>query len=291
MNTQHTSVFLKETLDFFEGRPLKIVVDATLGGAGHAKALLKAHPEIERFIAIDKDTKALERAESTLFEWKNKVELHNKSYADIAKILGARKASAIIADLGISSDQLEDASLGISFKGDAPLDMRMDKNSSLTAEIILKTYSEKELSRIFFEYGEERRAKKLAEIIVLRRREEKIKTTKQLKSILAPFFPARTGTMKSPFTKIFQALRIETNQELKDLETFLPSAFSSLEEKGRLVVLTFHSLEDRAVKEFYKSCSKEEGLILTKKPLVPTAQEINENYRSRSAKLRALERL
>lgn len=290
MTTQHVSVFLQEILTAFDAQPLKVVVDGTLGGAGHAKALLEEHPSIRRFIAIDKDFEAIERAKITLKPWLDVVEFHQCSFKEIDTLLQGEKADAILADLGISSDQLEDFR-GISFKGDAPLDMRMDRNQDLTAAEIIATYSEKDLAYILEAYGEERRAKKLAKVIVARRKEKRIETTKELKVILAPFFPPKKGQRRSPLTQVFQALRIETNRELADLEDFLPKAVNCLSKRGRLAIITFHSLEDRIVKTHFKSYSKEEALILTKKPILPSQEELQINHRARSAKLRLLEKV
>lgn len=285
----HTPVLLQEVLKVFEGIELKVFFEGTVGAGGHARALLEAHPEIERYLACDRDPVALESASSTLSPWKGKVEWIRGSYADLESFLNARgmgEVDGFFIDVGVSSMQLNTQERGFSFRGDAPLDMRMDPDSDLTAEKIVNELSETELARIFFEYGEERRSRQIARAIVTARKKKKIHTTNELVQIVKP---VATWGKLHPATLVFQALRIAVNRELEQLQKGLDAAISCLRPQGRLAAISFHSLEDRIVKHTLLG-AKERLAILTKKPIGPTPEEVRRNPRSRSAKLRAAEK-
>lgn len=290
MNQPHKPVLLREVLKVFEGKSLRLFFDGTLGAAGHASALLEAHPEIERYIGCDRDPTALELAGAALKPWGEKVELVRGAYAELPRILKEKNISCIdgfLIDVGVSSMQLDQRERGFSFMGDAPLDMRMDPEGELTAEEIVNRYSEAELARILFEYGEERRSRQVAKAIVDARRKKKIRTTKELVEIIKPV--ATRGRLH-PATLVFQALRIVVNDELGQLEKGLKGAIQHTSPGGRIAAISFHSLEDRIVKNVFRD-AREEVLILTKKPIGPSAEEMRANPRSRSAKLRAAERI
>jgi 16S rRNA (cytosine1402-N4)-methyltransferase len=277
---------MREVLDVFEGRPLCVFFDGTLGAGGHARAILEAHPEIERYIACDRDPRAHELALKNLEPWREKVEFCRGSYAEmIGKVKGC--VDGFLIDIGVSSMQLDERERGFSFMGDAPLDMRMDPEGELTAEEIVNRYSEKELARIIFEYGEERRSRQVAKVIVEARRKRRIRTTAELVEIIKPV--ATKGRLH-PATLTFQALRIAVNDELGQLQKGIDTAIQKLCVGGRMAVISFHSLEDRIVKNSLRD-QKEILKVLTKKPIGPSAEEIRTNPRSRSAKLRAGEKL
>jgi 16S rRNA (cytosine1402-N4)-methyltransferase len=286
---KHIPVLLSEVLSVFEGRELRTFFDGTVGAGGHASALLEAHPEIERYLGCDRDPVALELAKSRLAPWGEKVELIRGSYADLPRILREKKGSPLdgfLIDVGVSSMQLDDVERGFSFRGNAPLDMRMDPEGELTAEEIVNRFSEKELARIFFEYGEERRSRQVAKAIVEARRKRRIRTTEELVAIVSPV--ATKGKLH-PATLVFQALRIVVNDELGQLERGIRAAMEQMAPGGRIAVISFHSLEDRIVKNQLRS-DRAGWKVLTKKPIGPTAEESRINPRSRSAKLRAAEK-
>jgi len=292
MILKHIPVLLKETLDVFSSRAIKTFVDTTVGGGGHARAILESHPEIERYLAIDCDEKTLSQTMRTLFPWQEKITAIHDNFVnldDILKSQNVEAADAILCDLGTSMMQLKSETRGFSFSHDAPLDMRMDTiNQTLTAKDIINTFSERELGEIFRNFGEERYWRKAASIIVNARRKHKIETTKDLEKL---FSWRRSPKGKHPLTRIFQALRIAVNEELDNLDAFLPQAFHNLANKGRLAVISFHSLEDRKVKWFFKDLAQEKKAeILTKKPVQASLDEKRNNPPSRSAKLRAIEK-
>lgn len=285
----HISVLLQEVLQIFEGKSLSVFFDGTLGAGGHARAILEAHPEIERYIGCDRDPKALAIARKVLEPWGEKVELVRSDYADLPRVLKEKKVSSIdgfLIDVGVSSMQLDERERGFSFLGDAPLDMRMDPEGELTAAEIVNRYSEKELARIFFEYGEERRSRQVARAIVEARKKKKFRTTAELVQVIKPV--ATKGKLH-PATLVFQALRIVVNDELGQLQRGIAVAMERLSPGGRMAVISFHSLEDRIVKNAFRD-AKGIVKILTKKPVGPTAKEMRENPRSRSAKLRAAQK-
>lgn len=280
---KHKPVLLREILEAFAGQNLKTFFDGTLGAGGHAKVLLEAHPEIKRYIGCDKDPRAHALAKEVLGE---KVEFVRGSFAEMLAELECCVDGCLL-DVGVSSMQFDEKERGFSFMGEAPLDMRMDPEGELTAERIVNRYPEKELARIFFEYGEETRSRPIAKAIVEARRRRPIRTTKELVDIVAPI--ARRGKLH-PATLVFQALRIEVNDELGQLERGLKKGIEKLCPGGRIAVISFHSLEDRLVKNIFRD-GKDQLKILTKKPIVPSLDEIRANPRSRSAKLRVAEKV
>lgn len=283
---KHVPVLMREVLDVFADKKLSVFFDGTLGAGGHAKAILEAHPEIERYIGCDRDPRAHELAAKALEPWREKVEFVRGSYADeVGKVKGC--IDGFLIDIGVSSMQLDERERGFSFMGDAPLDMRMDPEGDLTAEIIVNRYSEKELARIFHEYGEERRSRPVAKAIVEARRKRRIRTTSELVEIIKPV--ATKGKLHFA-TLVFQALRIVVNDELGQLERGIGAAIKKLCSGGRIAVISFHSLEDRIVKNQLRD-AKEFLKVLTKKPIGPSEQEMRTNPRSRSSKLRAGEAL
>lgn len=283
---RHKPVLLREVLEAFKDQNLKTFFDGTLGAGGHAKALLEAHPEIERYIGCDRDPRAHALAKEALGPLGEKVEFIRGSYADV---LGSLEGcvDGCLLDVGVSSMQFDEKERGFSFMGDAPLDMRMDPEGELTAEQVINRYSEKELARIFFEYGEETRSRPIAKAIVEARRKKRIRTTKELVDIVVPV--ARRGKLH-PATLVFQALRIEVNDELGQLARGLERGMERLCPGGRIAVISFHSLEDRIVKNAFRD-AKDRVEIITKKPIVPSLEEVRGNPRSRSAKLRVAAKL
>ncbi|MBI5345846.1 MAG: 16S rRNA (cytosine(1402)-N(4))-methyltransferase RsmH [Chlamydiae bacterium] len=283
---KHISVLLQPFLDFFKGSNIRTFFDGTLGAAGHAKALLKEHPEIELFIGCDQDKEALSLAKENLKEWEKKVKLFHGSFVDMDKYLDQLKTpcvDGIFIDLGISSMQIDSEVRGFSFRFNAPLDMRMNTEMELTARDIINSYSEKELEFIFKEYGEEPQYKQAAKAIIATRRRRKIETTQDLIDVLSGVLRKKRG--HHPLTLVFQALRIAVNDELNSLKAFLAKGIQRLCEKGKIGVISFHSLEDRIVKNFFKE-HQEMIEILTKKPVAPDYIECRKNRRARSAKMR-----
>lgn len=280
---------LAEVLKVFEQVEIKVFFEGTVGAGGHARSILEAHPEIERYLACDRDPAAHEIAAERLAPWGKKVEWIRGPFADLKRYLDERKIGSIdgfLIDVGVSSMQIDTRERGFSFKGDAPLDMRMDPESSLTAEKIVNEMPEKELARIFFEYGEERRSRQVAKAIVDARRKRRIRTTQELVDIVKP---VTVWGKLHPATLVFQALRIAVNDELGQLQRGLEAAIETAREGGRIAAISFHSLEDRIVKNVLRD-AKDRLEILTKKPIGPSEEEIRENPRSRSAKLRAAEK-
>lgn len=306
----HLPVLLDEVINAFSPLSIKIIVDGTVGAGGHAAALLQKHPEITHYIGIDQDTDALAIAAKTLKPWKGKVFLKHGNFCDIESILKSLsigQVDAILVDLGVSSMQLDRPERGFSFMRDGPLDMRMNRDSALTAATIVNEWSEKELGRIFRDYGEEKKWRLAAQIIVQKRKESPILTTAQLVEVLKSALGGYSKKGMNPATLIFQALRIAVNKELDVLETFLKKAIKRLNVAGRLAVISFHSLEDRLVKNESRFAASDKwntsgigGMfqdkeptiaLVTKKPLVATEEECKINPRSRCAKLRVIEKL
>ncbi len=287
MSAPHKPVLMREVLHVFEGKAIRFFFDGTLGAGGHARAILEAHPEIERYYGCDRDPTALAIAAKNLEPWGKKVEFIRGPYADADKYLKKGEClDGFLIDIGVSSMQLDERGRGFSFLGDAPLDMRMDPDGDLTAEEIVNRFSEAELARIFHEYGEERRSRQVAKAIVEARRKRKIRTTAELVDVVKPV--ATRGRLH-PATLVFQALRIVVNDELGQLEKGLKAGIDLLCEGGRIAAISFHSLEDRIVKNRFRD-EKKRLKILTKKPVGPSAEEMRANPRSRSAKLRAAEK-
>lgn len=292
-NENHISVLHEEFLSYYRGRAISCFVDATLGAGGHSKAILEEHPEIEILIGIDQDPVALKIAEERLQPWSSKLRLTQGNFEGLKKYLkkmNIEKVDGIFFDLGVSSMQLDTDERGFSFMRDGPLDMRMDPNEELTAEIIVNSWREEDIANTIYELGEERASRRIAKAIVEARRKARIMTTKALADIIAGAL-GRRGRMH-PATLTFQGLRLAVNRELDVIRSVLPEAISLLSDGGRLGVISFHSLEDRIIKETFRNSAKSDHSlhILTKKPIVPTREEERRNPRSRSAKMRFCEK-
>ncbi len=291
----HKSVLLAEVLEGLQPEKARFVVDGTVGAGGHAEAMLERMPEGSELLGLDQDPAALKIAEETLKRFGTRVMLLNENYRDLLQILKThtrRKADAMLLDLGVSSMQFDSAERGFSFQSDAPLDMRMNPASPLTAKMVINQYSEKQLLELLWTYGEERFARRIVRKILEARAIKKIETTKELAGIIASSVPAsyRHGRIH-PATRTFQALRIVVNDELGALNDFLKIAIETLAPGGRLAVISFHSLEDRLVKNAFRNFKASKlGQILTKKPIVAGDGEVSLNPRARSAKLRIMER-
>ena len=288
MNSYHTSVLLQETIDLLAIKKGGKYIDATLGGGGHTSEILAKGGEV---LGIDQDQEAIDWVEK---EIKDRLTLRKGNFKDIdtiAKQSGFERVAGIVFDLGISSHHIDTPERGFSFQSDALLDMRMDRELQVTARDLLHVLSKKELADLFFRLGEERFARRIAEKIVITRQAKPITTTHELAEIVRKAVPGRQGKVH-PATKVFQALRIAVNDELYSLREALPKALLLLAEKGRLVVISFHSLEDRIVKNQFRDWEKQGfGIQLTKKPIIPSEDEIQANSRSRSAKLRVFENI
>jgi 16S rRNA (cytosine1402-N4)-methyltransferase len=292
----------REVMEYLDPRPGGVIADLTVGGGGHAELILKAVGSSGRLIGFDKDSDALDQAGKKLTAYKNRLALVKSDFSEIRQALQKieiRTLDGILMDLGVSSHQLDLAEKGFSFRHDGPLDMRMDGEGPITAADVLGTYSQRELTEVIRNYGEERWAARIAQFIVERRKTEPITTTFQLVDVIKAAVPAgaRRGG-PHPARRTFQALRIEVNEELKSLEAALRAGIEILNKKGRIVVLSYHSLEDRIVKRTFKEYAEETSvdtgarlMILTKRPLRPADDEVAANPRAESAKLRAAERI
>ncbi len=289
----HIPVLLKETVSLLVNGG-GVYVDCTINGGGHAKEILKAGKDIF-LIGIDADEEALERAEENLKEFEGRYSLYKANFVDIDEVLkeeGVKKVRGILFDLGISMYQMK-GNRGFSFEDESFLDMRIDRSQKLTAYEVVNEYPEGKIAEILKRYGEERYAHKIAREIVRRRKERKIETSKELANIVVSVYPPKEAVRRlHPATKTFMALRIYVNRELENLEIALKKSTELLERGGRMAVITFHSLEDRLVKQFFKEKEKE-GIIriLTKKPVRPNLEEVKNNPSARSAKLRVAELL
>lgn len=310
MHIPHQPVLLNEVIQAFETVSLQVVIDGTLGAGGHAEALLQKHPEIQSYIGIDQDPYALALAKERLKHWDSKITFKQGNFAQFDEFLIENSfppPNAILVDLGVSSMQLDQPLRGFSFMKEGPLDMRMDPDASITAAEVVNTWSEEELGRIFRDYGEEKQWRTAARAIVRARQLQPILKTSDLNAILRPVLARHAKKGIHPLTLIFQALRICVNKELEVLETFLPKAINLLAPKGRLAVISFHSLEDRIVKTLMRFSASDKwetsglsGLfrdkeptvkLVTKKPIEANEEEVQRNPRSRSAKLRIVEKL
>jgi len=304
----HIPVLYGETLDALVTARDGIYLDCTLGGGGHAEGILRALSPKGRLIGVDQDGEALDRAAERLAPWGEQVSLYRNNFENLDAVLymaGVDAVQGILMDIGVSSPQLDDPERGFSYQREAPLDMRMNREGGITARDIVNGYAEEELSRIIHEYGEERHARKIARAIAAERARKEIVTTTELVAVIRRAFPEKT--LKHPAKRTFQALRIEVNRELEVLEKALRKAVAFLAPGGRLAVITFHSLEDRIVKNLYRElavgctcppdlpvcvCGKKPAVkILTKKPLTPGPDELARNNRAHSAKLRVAEKL
>ncbi|MFH1536407.1 MAG: 16S rRNA (cytosine(1402)-N(4))-methyltransferase RsmH [Patescibacteria group bacterium] len=309
---EHIPVLLKEVIDYLDPKPGENYIDATVGLGGHSRAILEKTSPSGKLLGFDRDPEAIKIAGSNLKSFKNRFELLNDNFVNIENYEHAIlfPINGILLDLGVSSLQISgDDPRGFSFKEPKrPLDMRMDPRDPLTAADILNKYPTQRLTKIFKEYGEERFAKENACRVVQKRKIKKFVTVQDLLEVIDSTYKNKPKPKRiHPATKIFQALRIEVNQELESLEKFLPQAFNILPPKGRLAIISFHSLEDRIVKNYFREeakdchcpseipecrCDHKKLLkIITKKPIVPSEEEINKNPKSRSAKLRIAEKL
>lgn len=287
----HEPVMLEESLALLQVGPNKSYVDGTLGLGGHAKAILEKTSPEGRLLGIDRDAAALEIAKQRLKDFAPRVFFQHGIFDKTdtyLKELGWKSIDGMILDLGVSSFQLDSPDRGFSFSKDSALDMRMDLEEEVTARELLNNLPGKDLEAIFREYGEERFSKRIAESIVRSRQEGSIRTTGELRNIVSRAVPFSKSKIH-PATRVFQALRIAVNQELKILERFLKGPINFLKTGGVLVILSYHSLEDRIIKRAFRSFENYE--ILTKKPLRPREEEIRKNPRARSAKLRAIKRI
>jgi 16S rRNA (cytosine1402-N4)-methyltransferase len=287
LDNPHRPVLVAEVVDLLSGR--RMVVDATVGTGGHAEALLDAG--VASVIGIDRDRQALQEATRRLARFGPRfrpVEGRFSRLADAVREAGTPRVDGVLYDLGVSSLQLDRAERGFSYRGEGPLDMRMDSSAGdLTADDVVNTYREDRLVQLLFDYGEERHARRIAGAIVRARQRGRISTTRELAAIAAGAVPRRRGGAH-PARRTFQAIRIEVNAELEELGASLPQVPSLLEPGGRLAVISYHSLEDRTVKRFLQA---EDALVtLTRKPVRPTSEEVASNPRARSALLRAAER-
>ena len=288
MGSVHKTVLLNETIEGLDLKPNSVVLDATFGGGGHSLEILKRFPNT-KVIALDQDKSVWQGNEK-------RISFHNKNFRDLDKVLGGEKVDGIIFDLGLSSDQLENSGRGFSFQRDEPLLMTMKENPSeedLTAEEIVNTWDEKNLADIIYGYGEERFSRRIAKGIVEARAKAKIQNTTDLVKIISSVVPGAYRRGRIHFaTRTFQALRIAVNDELRSLQTGLEKGFDSLKSGGRMSVITFHSLEDRIVKKYFKALEKEgKAILINKKPILESEKELKNNPRARSAKLRILSRL
>ena len=309
MEFKHKSVLLEETIDGLDIKPDGIYVDGTLGGGGHSYEICKRLSKEGRLIGIDQDEDAILAASERLADFSDHVTIVRSNYCNMGQVLselGIEAVDGIVLDLGVSSYQLDTKDRGFSYKYDTELDMRMDRRQALTAKDIINGYSEKDLFRIFRDYGEEQFAQNIAKHIVKKRQEKEIATTFELNEIIKAAIPAKFRTNGHPSKRVFQAIRIECNKELDVLRDSMDMMISLLKPKGRLCIITFHSLEDRIVKSAFRknenpcTCPPEFpvcvcgrvslGKSVFRKPVLPGEKELEENSRSKSAKLRVFER-
>ena len=309
MEFKHNPVLLNECIEGLNINPDGIYVDGTLGGAGHSKEIIKRLSNKGILVGIDRDQEAINAAKQNLSEYKNVKFIHDihDNIKEILENLGFNKVDGILLDLGVSSYQLDERNRGFSYLGENELDMRMDKSQKLTAKFVVNNYKEKDLSDIIYNYGEERFSRSIARNICIYRKKKEIKTTKELVEIIENSIPKSKQNDGHPAKRTFQAIRIEVNNEIEPLQNTISDCIDVLNPKGRLCVITFHSLEDRAVKNAFNiakgicMCPKdlpycicgavEKGKVITKKPIVATEKEQMENPRSKSAKLRIFEKI
>lgn len=311
MEFKHKSVLLYETVDELNIKPDGIYVDGTLGGGGHSYEIAGRLSEGGRLIGIDQDEDAIKAASKRVEPYMDRVTIVRNNYCNMDKVLdelGIDKVDGIMLDLGVSSYQLDAADRGFTYNVDTALDMRMDQRQEITAKDIVNEYSEFDLYRIIRDYGEDRFAKNIAKHIVAARQEKPIETTFELNDIIKAAIPMKVrATGGHPSKRTYQAIRIELNKELEVLENSIDMMIDRLKPEGRLCIITFHSLEDRIVKTRFRNnenpctcppsfpacvCGKvPKGRVITRKPVVPTDEEINENSRSKSSKLRVFERV
>ena len=293
---QHVPVLLEASLEYLNVRPGGVIVDATLGLGGHSTAIAKRLGPTGKLICFDRDPEAMAKAKVRLEEVASElgsempeVVFEPRAFSEAAEAIKPGSIDGLLADFGVSSLQLDEAHRGFSFRSDGPLDMRMDTRSGETAEQVVNQEDENELADLIYEFGEERRSRRIARAIV---RARPISTTAELAQVISAAAPSMKGDKIHPATRTFQALRIRVNNELGEIETLLKSAPSLLKPGGRLVLISFHSLEDRRVKDSFREAHRDKTFeVLTKKPVVAEEQEQLRNPRSRSAKLRAAEKV
>ena len=308
MEFKHKPVLLEETINGLNIKKDGIYVDGTLGGAGHSKQILKQLSPKGLLVGIDRDEEALCAAKENLKEFQNVKYVHGNhdEIEEILENLGIEEVDGILLDLGVSSYQLDERERGFSYLGNNELDMRMDKTQKLTAKEIVNTYSEEKLANIIYEYGEERFSRQIAKNVCEYRKNKEIETTEELVHIIEKSIPAFAKKDGHPAKRSFQAIRIEVNDEIRPLYETVQKCIKHLKSSGRLCIITFHSLEDRAVKNAYVDAqgkctcpkdlpycvcgAKSEGKIINKKPIIATKEEQEENSRSKSAKLRIFEK-
>ncbi len=307
-SSYHTPVLLQEVLEHLAIRSGGVYIDATLGGGGHAEAIAQKIGRNGKLIGIDADIDAIGAAQARLEKFGRTVVLVNDNFQSLKAVLavqGIQQVSGVLFDLGVSSFQLDEASKGFSFRADGRLDMRMNRAQTLDARTVVNTYGERELAGILWNLGEEKNARRIARKIVQQRMHKEIKTTGDLVTIVESMTGDRFLTKS--LARVFQAIRIEVNNELENLQKALSDALDVVERGGRIVVISYHSLEDRIVKQMFKAAAATtissgnklipdqsvhpRVAILTKKPIQPSAREVSRNARSRSAKLRAVEKL
>lgn len=305
MEFNHISILLNECIDGLDIKPDGIYVDGTLGGAGHSSHIVRLLSADGRLIGIDQDGDAIVAATRRLEDYEDRVTIVRNNYVNTREVLsslGIDGIDGMLLDLGVSSYQFDNEDRGFSYRFDAPLDMRMDQRNELTAKTIVNEYSESDLFRIIRDYGEEKFAKNIAKHIVNNRKNKPIETTFELNEIIKNAIPARMRMDGHPSKRTYQALRIECNQELEVLKNAIDGIIDMLNPGGRLCIITFHSLEDRIVKNAFRNaanpctcppsfpvcvCGKEsKGKVLTNKPIIPSEEEMENNPRSKSAKLR-----
>ena len=310
MEFKHKSVLLEETIENLNIKPDGIYVDGTLGGGGHSYHIAERLSSKGRLIGIDQDADAIAAATKRLEPFSDRVTIVRNNYCNfeqVLKSLSIDKVDGIVLDLGVSSYQLDTAQRGFTYKVDAPLDMRMDQRQQLTAKDIVNTYSEFDLYRIIRDYGEDKFAKNIAKHIVAARQEKPLETTFELNEVIKAAIPMKFRAVGGhPAKKTFQAIRIELNHELDVLENSIDTMIDHLNEDGRICIITFHSLEDRIVKTRFKNCenpctcpkefpvcvcgNKSKGKVITRKPIVPSQEELEFNKRAKSSKLKVFER-
>lgn len=309
--TKHKPVLVAEVLDYLEPKTNQNFVDCTVGGGGHAEKILEATSPDGKLLGLDWDPSAIKRTAERLKPYKKRLVLVNQSYTELKDVVYDKKftkINGILLDLGLSSDQLQDSGRGFSFQTNEPLDMRFNpEENTLTAAEIVNEWPIDRITDILQRFGEERWARRIAEHIGQERKNTSINKTLDLVKIIMDVYPQNRKSRIHPATKTFQALRIAVNNELENVKNILDQAVELLEKNGRLAVITFHSLEDRIVKDYFKIESKDcicpkdipecrcghqsKIKILTKKPVGPSAKEIEDNWRSRSAKLRVVEKI
>ena len=309
MEFKHYPVMLQECIEGLKIKKDGIYVDGTLGGAGHSKEIAKRLSTKGKLMGIDRDEEALEAAKENLQEFQNVIYIHDNhdNIQEILENLKVQKVDGILLDLGVSSYQLDEKNRGFSYLGENELDMRMDKTQELNANIVINTYPEERLANLIYEYGEERFSRQIAKNICEQRKQKEITTTKELVEIIEKSIPKSKQKEGHPAKRTFQAIRIEVKNEIKPLYQTVKNCIDCLNPEGRICIITFHSLEDRAVKNAYIEASgkctcpsdlpycvcgaKKLGKIITKKPIIATEKEREENSRSQSAKLRIFEKI